>query len=261
MAMAAFFPTFRKFMLGTAVVVSVAAIVPAARAAEAVHVPKQSWSFDGVFGTYDKMALQRGYKIYREVCAACHSMDRVAFRNLADLGYSPAQIKAVAAEYSYMDAPNDEGEILERKGLPSDPFKNPYANREQAMYINGAFPPDLSLIVKARAGGADYIYALLTGYEHAHEGVTLGANQHYNKYFPGHILMMPPPLADGQVSFDDDAPQTLDQYARDVATFLAWASEPHMEERKRTGLMAFIFLLVFTGVMYTLKKKIWSKVH
>ncbi|MCB1839614.1 MAG: cytochrome c1 [Alphaproteobacteria bacterium] len=223
---------------------------------------RQSWSFNGPTGTYDRAALQRGYKIYREVCSACHSMKLVYYRNLEALGYNEEQIKNIARDYTYMDGPNDEGEMFERPGLPSDPFKSPYENDKQAAAANNAVPPDLSLIAKARPGGPDYIFSLLTGFEeHPPEGHTLLPGQHWNHYMPGHVLAMAPPLSDGQVTYEDGTPQTLEQYARDVAQFLMWAADPYMEERKRTGIKVILFLLVFAGVMYTLKKKIWADAH
>lgn len=234
----------------------------AAKAAEGGHVPELQWSFDGFTGSYDRASLQRGFKVYREVCSACHSMDRLHYRDLKALGYSDAQIKTVAGEYMFMDGPNDEGEMFERPGRPSDWFKSPYANVEQAKYANnGAYPPDMSLLAKARHGGANYIYGILTGYEEPPEGTALLQGQYWNAVMPGHIIAMAPPLQDGQVTYDDSAPQTVDQYAKDVATFLTWASEPHMEERKRIGITAFLFLLIFTGVMYNVKKKLWAKLH
>ncbi|QQG35833.1 MAG: cytochrome c1 [Micavibrio aeruginosavorus] len=253
--------SIKKLALVTCVALS--ALSPAsARAAEGGALPHLSWSFEGVNGTYDRASLQRGFKVYREVCGACHSMDKVYYRDLEALGYDEDQIKAVAAEYTFIDGPNDEGEMYERPGRPSDPFKAPYASREQSMYANnGAYPPDMSLLAKARHGGANYIYGILTGYGHAPEGHEVPEGKYWNTMMPGHIIAMAPPLQDGQVSYDDNASQTVDQYAKDVATFLTWASEPHMEDRKRVGITAFLFLLVFTGVMYTVKKKLWAKIH
>ncbi len=227
-----------------------------------VVIPKLHWSFDGVFGTYDRAALQRGFQVYREVCSACHAMNRLAYRNLAALGYSEAEIKAIAADAMIMDGPNDEGEMFERPGRPSDRFKSPYANVQQAKYANnGAYPLDLSLVAKARHGGADYIHALLTGYADAPANKDIMPGQYWNTVMSGNVLSMPPPLNAGQVTYSDGAPESVDQYARDVAHFLTWAAEPHMEERKRTGVKVFLFLLVFTGVMYAVKRKIWSAVH
>jgi len=235
---------------------------PAAAADAAVHPEKQDWSFTGLFGTYDRASLQRGYQVYKQVCASCHSMNRVYFRDLATLGYTEGQIKTVASEYMVPDGPNDEGEMFERPARASDPFKAPFANKKAATYANnGAYPPDLSLITKARHGGADYIYALLTGYEAAPEGTTLLDGQHWNKYMPGHIIAMAAPLAEGVIAYEDGTEGTVDQYARDVSHFLAWAGEPHMEARKRIGIKAFLFILAFTIIMYNVKKKIWKNVH
>lgn len=231
-------------------------------AGDAPTPPKQDWSFSGPFGTYDKAALQRGYKVYSEVCAACHAMKRVHFRNLEDLGYNEGQIKNIASNYTVMDGPDSEGEMFERPARLSDPFPSPYPNKEAAKAANGAYPPDLSLITKARAHGADYIHALLTGYDDAaHHGMTLSEGQYWNKYMSGHIIAMAPPLSDGQIAYEDGSPQTLDQYSKDVSHFLTWAAEPEMEHRKRLGIQVLLFLLVFTGIMYGVKKKIWSDVH
>lgn len=231
----------------------------AVQAAEAPPVPKQEWGFKGITGTFDRAALQRGYLVYAQVCAACHGMDRLYFRNLSALGYSEGQVTAIAGDYVVMDGPDEDGEMFERPARPSDPFISPYPNRQAAMFANnGAFPPDLSLIAKARYGGADYIYALLTGYEEPPEGEELFAGQYWNAYMPGHVIAMAPPLADGMIAYEDGTPETVSQYSRDLAEFLAWASEPYMEERKRTGIKVFLFLLVFTGLMYAVKKKVWA---
>lgn len=236
----------------------------AAQAAGDSHgpkLPKQHWSFSGTFGTYDRGELQRGFQVYQQVCSACHGLKRVAYRNLMALGYNEAQVKAVAAQYTTMDGPDDEGEMFERAMKPSDRFKSPYPNDNAARYANnGALPPDLSLITKARVGGADYVYALLTGYESAPEGEELAAGQHWNKYMAGHKIAMAPPLSDDIVAYEDGTPTTLNQYARDVAVFLTWAAEPEMEIRKRMGIKVVLFLLVFAGIMYAVKKKIWKDV-
>ncbi|AGH98398.1 cytochrome c1 [Micavibrio aeruginosavorus] len=236
--------------------------VPALAASEAVEPPKVDWSSNGIFGTYDRASLQRGFQVYREVCSACHGMNRLSYRDLAALGYSEGEIKAIAASYMITDGPNEDGEMFERAGRPSDRFKNPYPNENAAKSVNnGALPADLSLIAKARKGGPDYIHAILTGYAEAPEGTTLLPGQHWNTYMPGHIIAMPAPLIDGQVAYEDGTNQTVDQYAKDVSHFLEWAAEPKMEVRKQTGLKAFLFLLVFTGVAYAVKRKIWSSVH
>ena len=246
-----------------------------------IHKPHEmDWSFAGPFGTYDKGQLQRGLKVYKEVCAACHSMELVAFRTLEGLGYSEAQVKAFAAEYTVQDGPNADGEMFERPGLPSDHFPSPFPNKEAAAASNnGAAPPDFSLIAKARGvergfptfvfdiftqyaeGGPDYIYSLLTGYQEPPAGTEVAEGTYYNPYFiAGKSLAMAPPLSDGQVTYDDGAPQTVDQYSRDVAAFLTWAAEPHLEDRKKTGFQVMVFLAVFGVLVYLTKRKVWSEV-
>ncbi|PTM92665.1 cytochrome c1 [Mycoplana dimorpha] len=259
----------------------------AAAGAEAEHATphypinkprEQDWSFAGPFGKYDKGQLQRGLKVYTEVCAACHSMNLVAFRTLGDLGYSEAQVKAFAANYEVQDGPNSDGEMYTRKAVPSDYFPSPFPNHEAAAAANnGAAPPDFSLIAKARGvtrgfpqfvfdiftqyqeGGPDYIYSLLTGYQDPPEGVEVAEGTHYNPYFASAAaLAMAKPLSDDQVTYDDGAPQTVDQYAHDVSAFLMWAAEPHLEARKRTGFMVMVFLLIFTGLIYLTKKSVYA---
>ncbi|SIQ22049.1 ubiquinol-cytochrome c reductase cytochrome c1 subunit [Rhizobium sp. RU35A] len=236
------------------------------------------WSFGGPFGKYDKGQLQRGLKIYKEVCSACHSMNLVSFRTLEDLGYSDGQIKAFAAEYEVQDGPNAEGEMYTRKAVPSDHFPSPFPNKEAAAAANGgAAPPDMSLLAKARGvergfplfildiftqyqqGGPDYIYSLLTGYHEPPQGIEVAEGTHFNPYFASAVaLKMAPPLSDGQVTYDDGAPQTLDQYSKDVSAFLMWAAEPHLEERKRTGFMVMMFLAIFTILIYLTKKSVYA---
>jgi ubiquinol-cytochrome c reductase cytochrome c1 subunit len=259
-----------RFRFPLAVVAAVclmgsAATYAAEGAPSSGHAPaiaEQDWSFNGIFGTYDRAALQRGFQVYKEVCSGCHSMNRLSYRNLADLGYSEAEVKAIAADVMITDGPNDEGEMFERPARPSDHFRAPYANIQAAKYANnGAYPPDMSLLAKARHGGADYIYAILTGYGEAPADKELLPGQYWNRAMAGNIIAMPQPINPGQVSYSDGTSQDVDQYARDVAQFLTWASEPHMEVRKRTGIKVFLFLLAFTGVMYAAKRKIWSNVH
>lgn len=236
---------------------------PVAVAAEssAYKLSKQDWSFDGIFGTYDRGALQRGFQVYSQVCASCHAMKYLSYRNLSDLGYSEDQVKTIAREYTIMDGPNDEGEMFERIRRPSDRFQDPYPNEKAARFANnGALPPDLSLIAKARSGGADYIYGLLTGYDDAPEDVELLDGQYWNKYMAGHKIAMPPPLSDEIVSYEDETPGTTEQYAKDVAQFLMWAAEPKLEIRKQTGVKVILFLLVFAGLMYAVKREIWRNV-
>lgn len=252
----------RLFAILLCMTIFAAAPLPARASEGAEEAPRQDWSFDGVFGTYDRAALQRGYKVYSQVCASCHSMERLSFRNLEALGYNEDEIKAIAAGYTVTDGPNDEGEMYERPGRPSDRFPRPFANRQAAMYANnGAVPPDMSLLAKARHNGPDHIVGILTGFEEAPEGHELLPGQYWNKYMTGHVIAMAPPLSDGMVAYEDATPQTVQQYAKDVAQFLAWAAEPHMEDRKRTGIKVFLFLLVFTAVMYAVKRKVWADAH
>lgn len=240
---------------------------------------EQKWTFAGPFGYYDKTQLQRGLKVYAEVCSACHSMSLVPFRMLGDLGYSEAQVKTFAANYETQDGPNAQGEMYTRKAVPSDHFPSPFPNKEAAEAANhGAAPPDFSLLAKAREvergfprfvfdiftqyqeNGPDYIYSLLTGYEEPPAGFQVPPNGHYNPYFhAAAVLAMPKPLSDGQVTYDDGSPQTVDQYAHDVSSFLMWAAEPHLEERKHTGFMVMVFLLIFTVLIYLVKRSVYAK--
>ena len=259
-------------------------------AAEPTHFPilkpkHEDWSFSGPFGHYDKAQLQRGLKVYKEVCAACHSMDLVAFRTLGEeggLGYSEAQVKALAAEYTVQDGPNDDGEMFDRPGRPSDHFPSPFPNTQAAAAANGgAAPPDFSLIAKARGvergfptfifdiftqyaeNGPDYIHSLLTGYgQEPPAGMEIPEGTYYNPYFiAGKSLKMPPPLAaDSAVKYDDGTPESLDQNAKDVAAFLMWAAEPHLEARKKTGFRVIIFLVLFGALVYLTKRKVWAGV-
>lgn len=249
-----------KTLAATALVAG--ALAGPALASEGVAVPSLDWSFNGVFGTYDRAALQRGFQVYQNVCSTCHGLKHVAYRNLGLLGYTEDEIKAVAAEKEVSDGPNDQGEMFNRPAKPSDRFVSPFANPEAARAANnGAFPPDLSLIVEARAGGPNYIYGLLTGYKDAPADVKVPDGMYYNTGFAGHQIGMPPPLYPDGVTFGDNTPATIAQQAKDVTTFLTWASEPNMEQRKRTGVMAILFLLVFTGLLYATKRKIWASVH
>jgi cytochrome c1 len=252
-----------------------------AQMAEQVPPPRLKWSFAGPFGKYDEGQLQRGFKIYKEVCANCHSLDMVSFRNLADPGgpgFTDAQVEALAADYKIKDL-DDQGNQIERAGRPADHFPAPFANELAAKAANSVAPPDMSTLAKARSfssgfpwfifdavtqyqeQGPDYIAALISGFQDPPKGFNLPANGHYNEYFPGHNIAMPPPLQDGQVTYDDGTPQTVAQYSKDVAAFLMWAAEPHLDARKRIGFQVMIFLIVFAGLMYFTKKKVWSDVH
>jgi ubiquinol-cytochrome c reductase cytochrome c1 subunit len=252
-------------------------------AEDQVSPPRLTWSFHGPFGKYNEAQLQRGFKIYREVCSNCHSLNLLSFRNLADVGgpgFSEAQAAQIASEYKIKDV-DDAGQPTERAGRPADHFPAPFANEAQAKAANGGTaPPDMSTLAKARTyargfplwvvdvftqyqeQGPDYIAAILKGYKDPPpKGANVPSGGHYNEYFPGHNIAMPPPLSDGQVKFDDGSPETLDQYSKDVAAFLEWAAEPHLMARKRIGFQVLIFLLVLSGLLYFTKKKVWSAVH
>jgi ubiquinol-cytochrome c reductase cytochrome c1 subunit len=238
------------------------AATPVRAAGEGIEIPDQTWSFAGVFGTFDRGELQRGFQVYKEVCAGCHSLNYISFRNLTDLGFNELDVKAIAAEYEVEDGPDNDGEMFNRPALPADRFPAPFANDNAARASNGgALPPDLSLIVDARPNGANYLYALLTGYADAPSGMTIAEGMNYNAYFPGQQVAMPPPISDDGVEYADGTAATAAQQARDVTAFLAWATEPNMEERKRMGVMAILFLLVMTGLLYVSKRKIWADVH
>lgn len=231
-------------------------------AAGGVEVPTEEWSFEGPLGTYDRASMQRGLQVYKEVCAGCHSLNYIYYRNLADLGYTPDQIKAFAAENEVEDGPNDEGEMFTRPALASDRFVKPFPNDNAARAGNGgALPPDLSLIVESRVGGPNYLYALLTGYADPPSGVDVMEGMNYNKYFPGHQIAMAAPLSEDGVEYGDGTKASVEQQARDVVTFLAWASEPNMEARKEMGLKVMLFLLVFTALLIAVKKRVWADVH
>jgi ubiquinol-cytochrome c reductase cytochrome c1 subunit len=262
----------------------------AALAAEAGHpeIARQPWAFSGFTGQFDKAQLQRGFQVYKEVCSNCHGLDRLSFRNLVQPGgpeFPEAAVKQLAAEWpnQITDGPNAEGKMFERPPLLSDPIRGPYHNDNEARAAqNGALPPDLSLIAKARGvernpswwihpflmlgdilksyqeGGADYVYALLTDFSDPPAGFQLVEGKYYNKAFPGHQIAMPPPLADGAVTYQDGTPPTLDNYSRDVVAFLSWAADPSLDQRKRIGWQVILYLIVTTGLLYLGKKRIWS---
>jgi len=259
--------TVGVILLGTTFGVSIA------QASGGAEIPKQVWPHQGMSGTYDKAALQHGFQVYKDVCAGCHSMNLLSYRNLAELGFNEDEIKAIAAEYTMIDGPNDEGDMFERAGKPFDTFKAPYDNDNQGRYSNnGSLPPDMSLLSKARSGGPDYIFAMLTGYADTAEGAGVHADengeypelmegQYWNKYFPGYQIAMSPPLFEGIVTYSDDTEPSLEQAARDVSQFLAWASEPKLEERKKMGWKVLIFLVILTGLLYGVKRRVWADVH
>ena len=222
------------------------------------------WSFKGIFGTFDRASLQRGYQVYQEVCSGCHSVQHLSYRNLSEEGgpeFSVEEAKAIAAQFEVEDGPNADGEMFIRPARLSDKFVNPYPNVEASTAANGgAYPPDMSVLVKARAGGADYIYSLLMGYEEPPTGIELDDGVYYNKYMAGNKIKMPNNLMDGLVEYADGTNSTVDQMAKDVTTFLAWAAEPELEERHRTGVKVIIYLILLTTLVYLSMKKIWSRV-
>jgi len=245
--------------------------------------PRQHWSFSGPFGVYDQAQLQRGFKIYREVCSTCHSLKLIAFRNLAEPGgpgFTEAQAASIAASYQVTDGPNDQGQMFQRPGTLADYFPPPFPNDQAARAaLGGKLPPDMSVLAKARShewgfpqfifdafiqyqeDGPDYIHAILNGYTDPPPGFGLAPGTQYNKYFPGGAIGMPKPLSDGQVEYTDGTPTTVDQYGRDVAAFLMWTAEPTLDARKRLGFQVIIYLLVLTGLLYFTKKKVWHDVH
>jgi ubiquinol-cytochrome c reductase cytochrome c1 subunit len=236
----------------------------AARALEeAPEPPHQQWPFEGVFGTYEPAALQRGFQVYKEVCSACHPVKHLYFRDLEELGYSEEQVKGIAAQVQVSDGPNDQGEMFQRPARPSDKIPGPFPNEQAARAANnGALPPDLSLITKAREGGPDYVYAILTGYKDPPPGFKMNEGMYYNEYFGGHQIKMPPPLTQPeQVKYADGAQASVQQMAQDAVNFLSWAAEPNLDERHRIGFKVILFLLIATGVFYAAKRKIWARVH
>lgn len=267
-----FRPRSRATLAGLAAIAAVtfgavvALSMPARASGGEAHLKHVEWSFQGPFGTYDRDALRRGYKVYKEVCATCHSLKLVHFRNLGEPGgleFGEEQVKALAAEVQVQDGPNADGEMYEREGRPSDAFPAPYPNEEAAAAALGAAPPDLSLLAKAREGGPDYLYSLLTGYEEAPEGVIVPAGGNYNPVFAAGsgIIAMPAPLSDGLVDYEDGTANTLDQQAKDVSQFLMWAAEPKLEQRHRLGFQVFIYLLVLAGLLYFVTRKVWHDQH
>ena len=275
---------FGSKALGLAVAAGLLGLVPAtARAEEIPTPPPVSWSFSGPFGLYDRAQLQRGFKVFREVCANCHGLKLLSFRDLADPtgpGFSPAQVAAIAADFKVTDGPNDQGEMFERPGRPADHLPPPFPNEQTARVANGGVaPPDMSVLAKARGyergfpwfiidiltqyqeQGVDYIAALLQGYEAPPPGFSLPEGSHYNKYFPGHAIAMPQPLsASGQIEYTDGTPADVQHYAQDVSAFLMWAAEPNLVTRKRIGLQVMIVLVVLAGLLYFTKKRVWSSV-
>ena len=226
---------------------------------------KVDWSFKGITGKFDRASLQRGFQVYKEVCSSCHSMQYLSYRNLGEPGvpeFSQQEVKAIAASVEITDGPNDQGEMFTRPGRPADKFKNPYPNVKASTAANGgAYPPDMSVLVKARPGGSNYIYSVLVGYEDPPEGVSLDDGVYYNKYMIGNKIKMSSPLSDDIVEYSDGTQATVDQMAKDVTTFLTWAAEPELEERHRTGVKVIIYLVLLTILVYLSMKRIWSRVN
>ena len=238
-----------------------ATLLAAPAIAQEGQLPHPGWSFSGPFGTFDRAAAQRGFQIYKEVCSNCHSLKEADYRNLEGIGLSEEQVKAVAASVT-VPTIGDDGQPAERPALPSDHFKSPFANDKAARAaLNGALPPDLSVIVKAREGGPDYVYGVLTGYGEPPAGMKMGDGMNYNRVFPGHQIAMPQPLQADQVQYSDGTKPTLDQEAHDVVTFLTFIANPEMESRKQIGVKIILFLAMLTGITYVVKRRVWSDVH
>ena len=237
-------------------------------AGKATPPPKQKWSTDGFFGSFDRGQLKRGYQVYQEICPSCHSIRLIYYRNLQEIGFTETEVKKIAAEFEVPAGPNEDGETHEdgepimRKAKPFDKIVKPFPNDNASRSANaGALPPDLSLITKSRHGFADYIYALMVGYKDAPDGFELQEGMNYNEYFPGHQIAMGEPLSDEGVEYADGTKATVDQQARDITAFLIWTAEPELEERKRMGVKVLIFLLVFTAMLYAVKRQVWSDQH
>ena len=227
------------------------------------HHPKEmKWNFDGFFGSIDRQSAQRGYQVYKEICSSCHTLNLVAYRSLTDIGFSEDEVKQIAAEYNVTDGPNDDGEMFERPALPSDKIVGPYLNEKAARSANGgAYPPDFSLIAKARHAGPSYIYSLLNGYQEAPEGFPSVEGKYYNPYFEGRQIAMPAPITeDGQVEYKDGTFASKEQMTIDVVNFLQWAAEPETEARKKMGVRTMIFLLILLAILIAAKKAVWKTI-
>ena len=233
-------------------------------ASSEIKIPKHDWSFKGITGKFDRSALQRGYQVYTEVCSSCHSMNLLSYRNLGEKGgpeFSLEQVKAIAANFEVTDGPNSEGEMFTRPGRPSDKFVSPYPNIQAAIAANGgAYPPDMSVLVKARKGGADYIYAVLMGYEDPPAGFELEDGVYYNKYMDGNKIKMSNPLSEDLVTYADGTKASIAKMSEDVTTFLTWAAEPHLETRHRIGMKVIFYLVIFTVLIYFSMRRLWSRI-
>jgi len=252
---------FKKILLVT---VGIFIFFSPSYGAESEELLKVKWSFKGLIGKFDRASLQRGYQVYNEVCSSCHSMQYLSYRNLGEPGgpeFSEAEVKAIAASIEIEDGPDSQGEMFTRSGRPSDKFKSPYPNVNASIAANGgAYPPDMSVLVKARPGGSNYIYSVLLGYEDPPPGMILDDGVYYNKYMIGKKIKMSSPLIDGIVEYADGSEATVDQMAKDVTTFLSWAAEPELEARHKTGIKVIIYLILLTVLVYFSMKKIWSRI-
>jgi ubiquinol-cytochrome c reductase cytochrome c1 subunit len=230
-----------------------------------VKYKKTDWTFDGIFGTFDRASLQRGYQVYNEVCSGCHSIQHLSYRNLSEAGgpeFTIEEAKAIASQFEIEDGPNSDGEMFMRPARLSDKFVKPYPNIESSTAANGgAYPPDMSVLAKARSGGANYIYSLLLGYDESPEGVELDDGVYYNAYMPGNKIKMSSPLSDGIVEYSDGTKVTMEQVAKDVTTFLVWASEPHLESQHKMGFKVIIYLIILFILVYMSKQKVWSNLN
>jgi len=225
-------------------------------------LPQHEWSFEGITGTFDRGALQRGYQVYSEVCSGCHSMKLLYYRDLIDIGFSEDQVKAIASEFTVIDGPNDEGEMFERDARPADRFVSPYLNDNEARANNnGAYPPDLSVITKAKKDGANYIYNLLLGYKDPPEDIEVGEGMYYNIYMAGNQIAMPQPIYDESVDYADGTNNSAEQIAEDLVVFLTWAAEPELEERKNLGIKVILFFIVLGFIIFLAKNRLWREVH
>jgi ubiquinol-cytochrome c reductase cytochrome c1 subunit len=239
-----------------------AGLLAAPAVAQEADMPNERWSFNSLFGTFDLAAAQRGFEVYSNVCANCHSMKLLHYRDLSGIGFDDEQIKAIAANITVPSGLDDQGNPKDGPATPANQFKSPFANDLAARAANGgALPPDLSLIVNAREGGPNYVYGILTGFAEPPTGFKMQDGMHYNRMFPGHQIAMPQPLQDGTVEYTDGTPTNLNQEARDVVTFLAWAANPETVERKQIGVKVILFLVFMTGITYAVKRKVWSDVH
>jgi len=252
----------RALILAGVAAASLTLSSPLMAAGDVPHPPSVNWSFNGLFGTYDRGALQRGFQVYTEVCASCHALELLSYRNLRAIGFSEDRVKEIAAEVEVTDGPDDEGEMFERPGRPSDRFVSPFPNSQAARASNGgALPPDLSLMTKARKDGINYLNALLVGFADPPADKEIAEGMNYNPYFPGGQIAMAPPLSEDVVEYADKTKATVAQMASDVTTFLAWAAEPELEERKRMGVKVVLFLIVLTGLLYAIKRRVWADLH